>query len=91
MSNRIEELVTATDAWCDQNFPPDWTDRVDEFLPLWNAKFAELIIQECAKIGEIKEQGFGDYDPNISVGWYMRKHFGFSLRAADAIRARERT
>jgi hypothetical protein len=39
-------------------------------------KFAELIIQECAKIGEIKEQGFGDYDPNISVGWYMRKHFG---------------
>ena len=39
-------------------------------------KFAELIIQECATIGEIKEQGFGDYDLNISVGWYMRKHFG---------------
>ena len=38
--------------------------------------FADSIIQECAKIGEIKEQGFGDYDPNISVGWYMRKHFG---------------
>jgi hypothetical protein len=45
------------------------------------AKFALLIIQECAKIGEIKEQGwlssvFEDYDPNMSVGWYMRKHFG---------------
>ena len=43
MSNRIEELVTATDAWCDQNFPPDWTERVDEFLPLWNEKFAALV------------------------------------------------
>ena len=39
-------------------------------------QFAELIVQECAKIGELKEQGFGDYDPDISVGWYMRKHFG---------------
>ena len=39
-------------------------------------KFAELIVQECAEIGELKEQGFGDYDPDISVGWYMRKHFG---------------
>jgi len=48
MDRRIEELVTATDAWCDQNFPLDWTDRVDEFLPLWNAKFAELLIKDCA-------------------------------------------
>jgi hypothetical protein len=52
MTERIKELVTATDAWCDQNFPPDWTDRVDEFLPLWNEKFAELIIAECAKVSE---------------------------------------
>jgi hypothetical protein len=54
MSNRIEELVTATDAWCDQNFPPDWTERVDEFLPLWNEKFAALVAaaerEACAEI-----------------------------------------
>jgi hypothetical protein len=54
MSNRIEELVTATDAWCDQNFPPDWTERVDEFLPLWNEKFAALVAvaerEACAKL-----------------------------------------
>ena len=43
MTERIKELVTATDAWCDQNFPPDWTERVDEFLPLWNEKFAALV------------------------------------------------
>lgn len=39
-------------------------------------KFAELIVQECARIGELKEQGFSEYDPDISVGHYMRQHFG---------------
>ena len=56
MNERIKELVTATDAWCDQNFPPDWTDRVDEFLPLWNEKFAALVAaaerEACAKVCE---------------------------------------
>ena len=54
MTERIKELVTATDAWCDQNFPPDWTDRVDEFLPLWNEKFAALVAaaerEACARV-----------------------------------------
>jgi hypothetical protein len=39
-------------------------------------KFAELIVRECSRIGELKEQGSSEYDPNMSVGWYMRKHFG---------------
>lgn len=39
-------------------------------------KFAELIVQECAKIAELKEQGSNEYDPNVSVGWYIRQHFG---------------
>jgi hypothetical protein len=39
-------------------------------------KFAELIVRECAQIGELKEQGFSEYDPDISVGHYMRQHFG---------------
>jgi len=49
-------------------------------------KFTELVIQECARIGELKEQHASGYDaggnhvpvydPDISVGWYMRKHFG---------------
>ncbi len=39
-------------------------------------RFAELIIWECARIGELKEQGYSEYDPDMSVGWYMRQHFG---------------
>ena len=47
MNKRIKELILRTDAWCEQNFPANWTDDVDQYLPLWNAKFAELIIKEC--------------------------------------------
>jgi hypothetical protein len=39
-------------------------------------KFAELIVRECGRIGELKEQGYEDYDPDLSVGWYMKQHFG---------------
>jgi hypothetical protein len=39
-------------------------------------KFAELIVRECARIGELKEQGYEEYDPDLSVGWYMKQHFG---------------
>lgn len=39
-------------------------------------QFAELIVRECARIGELKEQDHADYDPDTSVGWYMRQHFG---------------
>ena len=66
MNERIKELVTATDAWCDQNFPPDWTERVDEFLPLWNEKFAALVAaaerEACARVVDhIMKAGGGTY------------------------------
>jgi hypothetical protein len=79
MTERIKELVTATDAWCDQNFPPDWTERVDEFLPLWNEKFAELIVRECANHCDLlldhkisSEWSRGTHDCSRAI----KKHFG---------------
>jgi hypothetical protein len=45
-------------------------------VPTKLEKFAQLIVKECAMIGELKEQGSNDYDHKISVGWYMRQHFG---------------
>ena len=52
MNERIRHFETAATEWFHANFPPDWLDRVDEFLPLWNDKFAELIIEECAAIAD---------------------------------------
>lgn len=47
---KITQITTATDAWCDQNLPADWCDQVDQYLPVWNEKFAELIVRECAEV-----------------------------------------
>jgi hypothetical protein len=53
------------------NSPPALSLNGDEI-----AEFAQMIVRECARIGELKEQGYQDYDPDMSVGWYMRQHFG---------------
>ena len=48
----------------------------DFWIEAYNKKFAALIVEECAKIGELKEQGYTNFDRDVSVGWYMRNHFG---------------
>ncbi|NBS71845.1 hypothetical protein EBT31_23450 [bacterium] len=80
MNERISKLVTATDAWCDQNLPSNWTDDVDKYLPVWNEKFAELIVQEC--IEQIYPQWLkdhplwiGDTDLPDAVS-RVKEHFG---------------
>lgn len=35
--------------------------------------FAETVMNECIRIAELKEQGYGDFNDNISVGWYIRQ------------------
>lgn len=38
--------------------------------------FAEKIIKDCCEIAELKEQSYPAYDPDISVGHYIRNFFG---------------
>ncbi len=68
MNERIKELESQ--AW-EQVNRTNGLVRTEDF----NQKFAELIVRECARIGELKEQGYSEYDSDISVGWYMRQHF----------------
>ena len=84
MDERIKELVQQTDAWCEQNFPANWTDDVDQYLPLWNAKFAELIVRECANICFSEAAGhsmvFGAHSVGTKFGEHcsvvIKEHFG---------------
>lgn len=39
-------------------------------------KFGEEVVKECIKLAELKEQGYADFDPKTSVGWYIQQHFG---------------
>ena len=75
MNERIKEVMDETDSWCDKNFPSDWLNRVDEFLPLWNEKFAELIVRECAGIYSKIDNG----NQHLGTDDYLealQKHFG---------------
>lgn len=71
----IQKFEVAADAWCDQNLPANWTDDVDKYLPIWNAKFAELIVRECAEV--CKKQSFHYAEHNNK---------GSAASAADACR-----
>jgi len=76
MNNRIQELAEQAGMYVDLTGKP-WPKcmSAEEAVAAYE-KFAQLIVQECARIGELKEQGYSDYDPDTSVGWYMRQHFG---------------
>lgn len=75
MNERIQKISDSTDAWCNANFPSDWLQRVDEFLPLWNEKFAELIVEDaCLALLEWKGEPF-PFDESTAV-WILKEHFG---------------
>ena len=73
MNERIEKLMDETDSWCDKNFPSNWLNRVDEFLPLWNEKFAELIVGECAGI---VADAVDHREPASTYVDKIKQHFG---------------
>jgi hypothetical protein len=79
MNNRIKELFKRAGGKTSTHNLMSNPVQHREYNELWDeniTKFAELIVGEFARIGELKEQGYSEYDPDISVGWYMRQHFG---------------
>ena len=71
MNKRLEELSTQSINYARENFGTDFV----LFHTLWQEKFAELIVRECAGIAY-------EYDiPNLTgpgefIGNRMKKHFG---------------
>lgn len=55
MNERINELVKQTDEWFDE-------DSHSYSRPLWNEKFAELIINECMTIAKNLEDQLENAD-----------------------------
>jgi hypothetical protein len=76
MNHRINEL--GRQAMSDvMNGSDPYGDADKMYIPAeFMEKFAELIVLECSRISELKEQGSAEYDPDTSVGHYMRLHFG---------------
>ena len=77
MNERLKELAeeafTYAYTTCKEN-------GVSETNSIWLSialgKLSELVIKECAYVADAKEQGDEKYDKEISVSWYIKKHFG---------------
>jgi hypothetical protein len=49
MNERIKELKHQASVWCDENIPEQFSEETNGYGSAWEDKFAELIVQECAK------------------------------------------
>ena len=72
MNNRIRELAEQAEDWADsQNF------YESDYKDYFNEKFAELIVQACAKTIEAQ-----DVDPSfkLRMSWAIKTRFGIKER-----------
>ena len=74
MNDRITELAIQTDIWCDQNV----AQGSPAYNNLWERKFAELIVRECAGLFKnvyVEIEHDHGHTPVIASD-YIKKHFG---------------
>ena len=69
MNERIDKLAAQAEEWVCKNYP-DAMDDNDEFHVQAMYKLAELIVQQCANIGERYADG------NYEVRNQILEHFG---------------
>lgn len=74
MNERIKELATETDVWCDQNVAQD----SPSYNSMWEFKFAELIIKECSKVIETWKKEPFPFDEDLAVQ-LIHEHFGLEV------------
>jgi hypothetical protein len=65
MNERIRELGRQATLWCVEHVPAD-----GDFDGEWEEKFAELIVQKCAMVGNYAHDG-GEYP-----GPMIKEYFG---------------
>ena len=70
MNERIRELKHLASVWCDENIPEQYSEETNGYGKAWEDKFAELLIQKCADIGERYADG------NYEVYNQILEYFG---------------
>ena len=68
MNERILELISETDEWLENNAQSDRWER--------EIKFAELIVQECAKVIYDTELEYNEIDAMHRIRDNVKQHFG---------------
>lgn len=74
MNERILELKRLALAWCDENIPEQVSEETG-YGEAWEDKFAEMIVEECARVANDSNQS-KNRAVGVSVGDVVRNHFG---------------
>jgi hypothetical protein len=76
MNERIRELSEQASEWAAANATGDW-EVGPSYVDIFNKKFAELIVRECANIVNSLDQHEGHGDSTTAE--YIKEHFGVEL------------
>jgi hypothetical protein len=75
MNKRIQDLAVKTDVWCDQNYTGD--GDFDMYDLVWEQKFAELIVRECADLTRGWEKDMSaEQRIRLEIYREIKDHFG---------------
>ena len=72
MNERIKALVEQARKYADENRPGSFVKYDPEWFVLYNEKFAELIVRECAGVGYDASY----YECALNVSNKIKQHFG---------------
>jgi hypothetical protein len=75
MNERIQKLTVQAEEWVCKNYP-DAMDDNDEFHAQTMAKFAELIVRECAEIAYNKQYKHSSAHTRGDCAEAIKQHFG---------------
>lgn len=70
MNIRIQELKNRASVWCDENIPEQFSEETNGYGAAWENKFAELIINACATLGDFAENS-GVLKPSVMIKDYF--------------------
>jgi hypothetical protein len=68
MNERIKQLKHQASLWCDINVPEQFSEY--GYGEVWEDKFAELIVKECADIARHTDMN------GIQIAYIIKEHFG---------------
>jgi hypothetical protein len=70
MNERIVKLFMQS---VDTNYIPL---PIEDHIPSWTEKFAELIVRECASMAESFHRHQYDFTGNLELHEFIKEHFG---------------
>lgn len=75
MNERLKQLSDETNAWMDKIYSANWWKQQEFYQYIWQERYAELIIRDCATLIDTMEEAYGAPVPS-TASKFIKKKFG---------------